>query len=675
MLLAWFSAMRFLLWRIFFTLNLTSPANTITSLLLLYAEIFAVIVLSLICVQNWYLDPREEPPEPDEDFEPQVDVFICTYNESLEIVRRTVCGAKALNYPNKKVYLLDDGRRDYMSQLALDLGVEYITRPDNRNAKSGNINNALKQAKGDLVLILDADHIPCRTLLDKTVPYFSDPLVAIVQTPHRFMNAAPIQRNLYLEGVLPHEQEMFFQISMVGKDYWNAAIFAGSVGLIRRSVIDEMGGMSILTVIEDCEFSLSVHRKGYRTVYIPEALSIGLCPESLSAYLTQQSRWAKGQTQMLMLTNPLGGPGLSMAQRICYLSGNIHYLFGLARLIFLILPTFFLVFGTCATSVSWLKYLIYMGPFAILYLLAQHYTFRNFRHSFWADVYEVVLAPYTLYWTFATLIDPEAPRFDVTPKGLKQERYHFSLKLVWYHWLILLWCILSLIIGTLKGLFGFDPSGNFANVVLTLYNIFILVCAIFVGFERPQMRRVHRVRRRLPVTIDVTDFSNKPIAAWSEDASEYGIRLVLEETPLKFETGNKLNLTIQSELKEIFNVDGKVVRARFLEGRWTLEVEFDKNMSLDLRERLIVEFYCSPETWAMLVEPGDSILSSFISLIGTPARVFKSLQQQLPSKTIPIDVPERFKNLLPKQIPIHLGLKQDGTGTIEKTARDQDDLD
>src|SRR5690606_8915520 len=154
----------------------------------------------------------------------------------------------------------------------------------------------------------------------------------------------------------------------------------------------------------------------------------------------------------------------------------------------------FLVFGTCATSVSWLKYLIYMGPFAILYLLAQHYTFRNFSHTFWADVYEVVLVPYTLYWTFATLIDPEAPRFDLTPNVLNHERYHFSLTLVWYGWLILVWFILPLIIGALQGLFAFGRMENFAHDVLTLYDIYVLVCAIFVGFERHQMRRFHRVR-------------------------------------------------------------------------------------------------------------------------------------------------------------------------------------
>ncbi len=650
LLLSVFSAMRFVLWRLFYTLNLTSPANSLASIFLFYAEGYAVIVFLLVCLQNWYLERRPTLPKPDITYSPSVDVFICTYNEPLHIVRRTACGAKAIDYANKNVYILDDGRRESISQLAVELDLGYIIRPDNRNAKAGNINNALKETNGELILILDADHIPCRTILNKISPNFDDPTVAIVQTPHRFMNAAPIQRNLYIEGVLPHEQEMFFQISMVGKDYWNAAIFAGSAGIIRRSVLEEIGGMCTKTVIEDCEFSLEVHRRGYRSLYLTEPQTIGLCPETLGAYLTQQSRWAKGQTQMLMLANPLAGKGLSIAQRLCYLSGNLHYLFGLSRLTFIFMPTLFILLGVCTTSVSWLKYILYLAPFAVIYTLVQNYTFKNFRHSFWADVYEMVLAPYTLYWTFITLLDPAAPKFDVTPKGLRQGQYYFDLKLVWYHVLILLWCLFALGVGIVKMMLGFDLSGNFANCLLVVYNIFVLICAILVGFERPQLRQVHRVKRRLPVTI-VPQYSEETVAAFSEDASEFGIRLKLEETSLQFHRDQTLSLTIGTDDGSLVEINGKIVRLSKERGRHILDIAFDEADEAT-RYKLIVAFYCSPETWASLIEPRDSIIGSFTHLVTTPVRVLTNVQRYLRSRTLHILAPERLYNsrLVPERI-------------------------
>ncbi|MDZ4834697.1 MAG: glycosyltransferase [Candidatus Melainabacteria bacterium] len=641
LLLSVFAALRFVLWRLFFTLNLTSPANSLASVLLFYAEGYAVLVFLLVCLQNWYLERRPKLPKPDPTFLPSVDVYICTYNEPLHIVRRTACGAKAIDYPNKNVYILDDGRRESISLLAIELDVGYIVRPDNKHAKAGNINSALKETNGEFVLILDADHIPCRTILKKIVSNFQDPEVAIVQTPHRFMNAAPIQRNLYVEGILPHEQEMFFQISMVGKDYWNAAIFAGSAGVIRRKVLDEIGGMCTKTVIEDCEFSLEVHRRGHKSLYLTEPLTIGLCPETLGAYLTQQSRWAKGQTQMLMLANPLAGKGLSIPQRLCYMSGNIHYLFGLARLTFIIMPTLFILLGVCTTTVSWLKYMLYLAPFIVIYTLAQNYTFKNFRHSFWADVYEMVLAPYTLYWTFITLLDPAAPRFDVTPKGLRQGQYYFDLKLVWYHFLLLLWCLFAVVVGLTKMMLGFDLSGNFANLLLCFYNIFVLLCAILVGFERPQMRQVHRVKRRLPVTIVHEDFAAETVAAFSEDASEFGIRLLLEETSLQFKRDQNLALTIGTDDGALIEVTGKIVRMTKERKRYALDIAFDE-IDAETRFKLIVAFYCSPETWAVLIEPRDSIILSFTQLVTTPLRVLTYVQRYLRSQTLSILAPEKL---------------------------------
>nr|QQZ51091.1 glycosyltransferase [Phenylobacterium glaciei] len=120
---------------------------------------------------------------------PTVDIFIPTYNESLEIVQDTVLAALTIDYPpeRRRIYLLDDGRRPEFKAFAEATGVGYITRPDNHHAKAGNLNNALKQTDGELVCIFDADHVATRAFLQMTLGWFqADPRLALLQTPTSF---------------------------------------------------------------------------------------------------------------------------------------------------------------------------------------------------------------------------------------------------------------------------------------------------------------------------------------------------------------------------------------------------------------------------------------------------------------------------------------------------------
>jgi len=638
--IAGFAAIRLEYWRALCTLNLTSPFNSLASIALFASEIFAVVGFFLTALQYWDLTPRQEVAF-DPLYQPSVDIFITTYNEDVELVRRTVCGAKYIDYPNKRIYILDDGRRDAVLNLAHSLDVNYITRPDNAYAKAGNINNALRQTDGELVVILDADHIPSKYFLKRTVAYFSDAKVAFVQSAHRFMNGAPIQRNLRLEGKLPHEQELFFRLTMVGKDHWNAAIFAGSAGVIRRSVFDELDGMSRGTVIEDCEFSMDVHRRGYKSVYIPESLTVGLSPETLRAYLIQQSRWAKGQTQMLALANPLLVQGLTVQQKLCYLTNNLYYFFGVPRLICLLVPIAFLLLGVCGTAVSWLQYSLMAIPFLFTWLLTQNYIYKNFRHSFWSDVYETVLAPFTCYWTLLTLIDPRAPRFAVTPKGLKTGHFFFDIRVVWGNLVLLVLAVFALFIGVIKLLFQFDPIGTLANVVWDSYNVSVLISAVLVGFERPQVRRAYRVRRSVPVSVECPENFEGLAAGNTVDINEYGARLRILKPNGQIRKDDRINLSLQTEEGTLMEIPARVVRKPPDQEMMTLEVEFLDN-DLARIERLIQLVYCAPHTWLSLVEPDDSLLQSFADLIETPLRVITDIRRDLFRYPISIVLPKKL---------------------------------
>ncbi|MGH7423044.1 MAG: glycosyltransferase, partial [Candidatus Methylomirabilales bacterium] len=297
-------AVRYVLWRALFTLNQATVLEAILSYTLLLAEMYGLSYLMVFYMQSWKRPDRAESP-PVQDRAPSVDVFITVYSEPIEILFRTALCCTRLDYPSKRVYILDDGGRREVRELAATLGCTYLHRPNRLGAKAGNLNYGLAHSSGELVACFDVDHVPVTSFLRETVGYFRDPNVALVQTPHIFINPDPFQRNLLLSRHIVNEQDLFYRIAMPGRDRWNAAFFCGSAAVLRRSALAEVGGFRTETVTEDIHTSVHLHARGYRSIYVDRPLSRGLAPESFAGYLSQRLRWARGAVQGLRLDNPL----------------------------------------------------------------------------------------------------------------------------------------------------------------------------------------------------------------------------------------------------------------------------------------------------------------------------------------------------------------------------------
>lgn len=239
-------SLRYLYWRINNTLEFVTLLDLAFGLVLFVSELYGVSILLLGYFQTADELRRRPLAIPEDPAKlPWVDIFIPTYNEDEAIVGRTVTGALLIDYPKKRVYVLDDGRRPHIEALARRLGCGYLTRSDNKHAKAGNINTALKRTHGELVAIFDADHVPVRSFLQMTVGFFlQDPSLALVQTPHHFFNPDPFQRILLTEGRVPAEQELFYHVILPGDDFWNSTFFCGSCALLRRTALEEVGGIA-----------------------------------------------------------------------------------------------------------------------------------------------------------------------------------------------------------------------------------------------------------------------------------------------------------------------------------------------------------------------------------------------------------------------------------------------
>jgi cellulose synthase (UDP-forming) len=168
-----------------------------------------------------------------------VDVYVCTYDEPESVLRATLTGCRRLTYPHT-TYLLDDGRRPHLTALAAELGAYYLTRPNRVHGKAGNVNHALTETNGDLVLVLDADHVPLPDALGSLVGYFDDERVAVVQTPLDYFNFDSSEH--YEPG--RHERSVFAEVISPGKDRHDSACWHGSAAMVRRSALRSAGGVA-----------------------------------------------------------------------------------------------------------------------------------------------------------------------------------------------------------------------------------------------------------------------------------------------------------------------------------------------------------------------------------------------------------------------------------------------
>lgn len=494
---------RYMYWRVTGTLSFELTMNAALGFVLLAAELYAFLVLLLGYFQ--LLEPYRRKPVPlpeDVSTWPSVDVFIPTYNEPLEVVRATVLAAKAMDWPadRLRVHILDDGRRAEFRAFAAEAGVAYVIRPDNKHAKAGNLNHAMTKTRGDFIAIFDCDHVPTRSFLQMTMGLLvRDPKLAMVQTPHHFYSPDPFERNMKTFRSMPNEGELFYGLIQPGNDLWNAVFFCGSCAVLRRTALEQVGGIAVETVTEDAHTMLKLHRRGWDSAYLEIPQAAGLATESLSAHVGQRIRWARGMAQIFRLDNPLLGRGLALPQRLCYASAMLHFFYGLPRLIFLLSPLSFLFFEFQIFNAVPVLVLSYALPHLLHSIITNSRLQQKYRHSFWSEVYETVLAFYVMIPTTLALVAPRKGKFNVTAKGGLVEKPFFSGRIAAPY----IGLTLISLAGMGAGLWRLLGPGENIDVVLinmawTSYNLVILGATLAVAWEQRQTRKAPRVAVQLP---------------------------------------------------------------------------------------------------------------------------------------------------------------------------------
>jgi cellulose synthase (UDP-forming) len=640
--LSCFASMRYFYWRISSTLNLETEFDAVISVLLLGAEIYGLVILFLGYFQTIEVLKRTSPPLQSV---PSVDILIPTYNESAGIVRRTAIGALAIDYPNKKVFVLDDGRRPEIQAMAESLGCEYLTRADNRHAKAGNLNEALKQTSGELVAIFDADHVPVRSFLKKTVGFFEDSKVALVQTAQHFFNPDPYERNLHLTGRVAPEQSFFYHVIQPGNDFWNAAFFCGSCAVLRRSALESIGGIKTQTVTEDAHTALELHSRGLLSVYLPLPLAAGLATETFAAHVKQRIRWARGMAQILRIDCPLFKSGLSLPQRLNYFNAMLHFFFGIPRLIMILAPLTFLLLGAHPIKANALAVIAYILPHIGLSTIANSIISKSFRQSFWAGVYEVSIAPYTAGVTLMAMLNPKLGKFNVTDKGTNLDEAYFDLQTSWVTLSLIALSVLGLMVAfpvrlLLFGLHGSDPTELHSILINTpwaLANLMTLIAAACVAYEQPQQREMPRVEREYGCLLE---FAGQAVICRTLDISESGVAVSLDrplaitpevdltlwDAPEPWQAESARSAEPASGVSENLRLRAKLVRCDWNASGQVVAAFSFLNLEGAKHRALVQLIFCGDNSWTRHRYPQDQVVRSFWYLLTTFWRVTKPRQ-------------------------------------------------
>ena len=577
------------------------------SLLVYFAEVHGFFSLFLYFHQVWTLRRRRVTSVPDGLV---VDVFVTTFNEPEDLLRQTLRAAVAMRYPHR-TFVLDDGRRAGVKALAEELGCRYITRATNEHAKAGNWNNAFAQTDADFIATFDADHVPRPEFLERTLGFFRDPKVALVQVPQEYHNLDSVQHRVsWKQRRLYGEQDAFFNLVMPGKDNWNASFFCGTGAVLRRKALEPHGGILTGTITEDLHTSVVLHSEGWKSVYLNEVLVTGLAPIDLHSFEVQRLRWAEGNLRVASFVNPLTAPGLSIAQRISYLASLYHWTIGVPKVIYYLAPPLMLFTSTFPIAnfdrTFVLVYLCFLSSLIVSYTVVS-----RGRGRLLMDELFNMMSFFTLLRAVKRVLigRGRAAKFEVTRKKGPGGP---SIGPVLPHLLLLAFSVLGLTWSALGIGFGItdDVAGAGTAMFWTFYNMALMIAVIRIGTRPVEKRDGGRFRAGFAVEQPDARFGTGPVGV-TRDISVGGCSLLW---PRPLTVGSQIPLRVHFGPRSV---------------DWTGEIASDLGAQSDGWRRYGVRFIGLSQADVDLIH--DSIFSLVVPEIFTtltePAWVVRRWRQ------------------------------------------------
>lgn len=482
--------------RLMILLGLVSFANffywflkpsTIENHFLFWLLIVSIAYDSLKVIYIWYhYWDISVPAKPKISSNLTVDVFTTYFpGEPYEMVKETLLAIQKMKYPHT-TYLCDEANDQYLIEFCKENNIVHVTRNNRINAKAGNINNALLQAKGDICLIIDPDHVPRPNFLVEVIPYFEDENIGFVQTVQAYYN---IKESAVAQGAAEQTFHFYGPVMMSMNSYGTVnAIGANCV--FRRKALDSIGGHAP-GLSEDMHTAMQLHAKGWKSIYVPTVFTKGLVPASLTSYYKQQLKWSRGTLELLVAVYPKLFREFSWRQKLHYGILPFHYFSGIIYLISFLIPIISLLTATTPWKGNIINFGLIIAPILICIIGIRLYIQQWVIHKSERGIHLIggVLQTCT-WWIYIigfiyTLIRKRVPYLP-TPK---EDKEVVSWKLLTPNLIVGIISIIAVIVGLSIDYTPFSISmSGFA-----MLNAFFMFYTLFFAYQKQKIIGFHSV--------------------------------------------------------------------------------------------------------------------------------------------------------------------------------------
>lgn len=651
----------YLVWRMFFTLPFGEGIlNMIFGILLIVAETVTVMTTFELFIQKMRKKSGqlEFPIIPDE-YYPHVDVFIATHNEPVDLLYKTLNACTFMDYPDKEkvhIYFCDDGNRPEVAELAKQFGTGYLGLANNKDAKSGNLNNALSKTTSPLIATFDADMIPQHTFLMKTVPYFllstfikengtwrlrredekNPQKIGLVQTPQSFYNPDLFQFNLYAEQNIPNEQDFFSKEVNILRNTSNAVAYTGSNTVIARQALEDINGFPLKTITEDFETSIRLQQEGYITYATDEIQAAGLSTTTIPSMIKQRIRWARGVLQSLQNTHAIFSRKLSIPSRITYLNSFLYWWSFFNRLIFILSPILFALFDFQIVNAGFWDILFFWLPSYFFYSTAMRYLSSNIRNQRWSQVVDTIFMPHLIIPVLLETFHIHERKFKVTNKNKSANKHKFhDIGYALPHIFLLILSILAMIRFS-YGKYGWALFYSSVIIFWLMYNIIGLCYALFFMLGRRSYRESERIQALETVSIK---YRNQVYKAVTRDVSDHGLSFYVESS-IYLPDQEEIDLTVETSRYRA-NLFGTIVYVKKEGEGWRYSAKVIPKEEMDKRQYMQIIYdriHSLPKQIDLWVTAYDDILRNVKKRLIEPF----SDKRKLPR--IPIYYPVTFED-------------------------------
>jgi len=646
----------YIVWRLLFTIPTSyGPVTFVLGLLLVVAELMGAVE-ALIEYRQINSNLVPELPEIPSEWYPHVDIFIATHNEVVDLLYKTVNACTFLKYPDKNkvhVYLCDDTNRPEMAELAQKLGVGYFGLSGNKQAKAGNLNNAMRQTNSPLVVTLDSDMIPHSEFLMMTVPYFFLPKVkkneqgiwvarteaeidpnfkiGFVQTPQSFYNPDLFQYYLYSEQRIPNEQDYFFREVNVGRNVDNAVIYAGSNTVLSRKALEEVDYIATTSITEDFLTGLRIQKNGYTTYATPDALAHGLSPDSFKSLIGQRERWGRGCVQSLKQEHVILSPELRPFQKISYLATLLYWWTYARRLIYIFAPILSIIFNLYIVEAKMWQVLLFWLPYYLLFNRTLRLLSGDIRNQHWSNVCDTILFPYLMGPILFESLGIKKSKFVVTEKKKvnlsKKDRQRSFFLFALPHVMMLgasAWALFLLVIKSIDTRTIYNPIILYWLII----NIKNLIFAVFFMYGRSNMRMTERFYVKIPAVVcaEKGDYKGTTL-----DVSETGLSVLLD-SPIYISADEPLRIIVSSDMYEA-ELSCLLSSVTQVGQNWKYSFRIDSMDSENTRQYMQI-VYDRAHTLPKKLDPSLSVFDDFNLNLVKRTKRYDASKRKLPRITL-----------------------------------------